>query len=74
MHGAQLKVVLKVAPTAKAPLGKTLKALAAAEKEDVLSGRWAGIDVTSKAGEAAKLDADKAKIIKECLLEAGSAK
>ena len=64
LHGAQLKVVLRVAPTAKAPLGKTLKALSAAEKEDVLSGRWAGLDVSSKAGETAKLDADKQKIIK----------
>lgn len=70
LHGAQLKVVLRVAPTAKAPLGKTLKALSAAEKEDVLSGRWAGIDISSKAGETAKLDAEKAKIVKECLSEA----
>jgi len=67
---APLKVLLKLAPTTKALMGRTLKGLSTMEKEEVLSGRWAGIDVTSPKGEPAKLDAEKQKIVKECLAEA----
>ena len=72
LPGVPLKVLLKIAPTAKASLGRTIKGLSVAEKEEVLSGRWAGIDVTSPIGEPAKLDADKQKIVKECLAEAAA--
>ena len=74
LPSAPLKLLLKLAPNARAPVGKTLKALSANEKEEVLSGRWAGIDVSSRAGEPAKLDADKQKLVKECLAEAATAK
>lgn len=73
LPGAQLKLLLKLAPTAKAAIGKTLKALSVTEKEEVLSGRWAGIDVISKVGQPANIDAEKARIIKECLAEAVTA-
>ena len=40
---AQLKVILKTAPKAKLALGKLLQSLSPVEKEEVISGRWAGI-------------------------------
>lgn len=70
---AQLKVLIKLAPTAKAAMGKTLKGLSAADKEEVLSGRWADLDTTTQKGEKAVLDSDKNKIINQCLAEAAAA-
>ena len=40
---AQLKSLLRVAPTVKAAMGKLLKTLSAEEKEEVISGKWAGL-------------------------------
>jgi hypothetical protein len=57
---AQLKAVLKAAPKVKPPLGKLLAALSAEEKDECVSGRWAGIHE----GDGA-VDAEKAKIIKD---------
>jgi hypothetical protein len=53
----QMKGVFKAAPQAKAVMGKVLKALSESEKEEVLSGRWAGIETA--------VDDAKSKIIKE---------
>lgn len=65
LPGPQLKSVVAAAPTIKTTLAKLLKVLSATEREDVLSGRWAGLDTTSTSGEIAVLDAEKAKIVKE---------
>lgn len=63
LPGGQLKMILKSAPYVKTFLTKVLKALSAAEKEEVISGRWAGLDITQE--EATKGDVEKKKIIKE---------
>lgn len=66
----QLKYLLKVAPTVKPAMGKLLKTLSAEEKEEVTSGRWAGISYEEEhAGVAAeviaKQESDKQKLLKE---------
>jgi Symplekin tight junction protein C terminal len=58
---AQLKAVIKAVPKVKAPLGKLIVALSAEEKDEVISGRWAGI----ADGDSTAVDAEKAKIIKD---------
>ena len=63
LPGGQLKIVLKSAPHVKSFLIKVLKALSAAEKEEVVSGRWGALDITQE--EITKGDAEKKKIIKE---------
>jgi hypothetical protein len=71
LPGAQLKAILKVASEAKAPMAAILKALSKEEKEEVLSGKWAGIAETpaeSTAEDGAfTMDAEKTKIVKELL-------
>jgi hypothetical protein len=64
LPGAQMKAIIAVAPAIKALLSKLLKVLSMEEKEEVLSGRWAGIQ--SAEGEES-LDSEKAKIIKELM-------
>lgn len=55
----QLKGLLRVAPTVKAAMGKLLKTLSAEEKEEVTSGRWAGLVEDAPSSE------EKQKLIKE---------
>lgn len=66
LPGIQLKSILKAAPKVKPLLGSLLKALSAEEKEESLTGKWAGIAVESvDSTGATAVDAEKAKIIKE---------
>ena len=58
LDGPRLAVVMKVAPKVPAILAKLLKTLSTKEREDVVSGRWAGI-----AGERGKVDSEKKKIV-----------
>lgn len=65
-----LKYLLKVAPTVKPAMGKLLKTLSAEEKEEVTTGRWAGISYEEEqAGmsseEIAKQEGDKQKLLKD---------
>jgi hypothetical protein len=57
---AQLKGLLRVAPTVRTAMGKLLKTLSTEEKEEAVSGRWAGIAEDG----AASLE-EKQKLIKE---------
>jgi Symplekin tight junction protein C terminal len=66
LPGIQLKSILKAAPKVKPLLGSLLKALSAEEKEESLTGKWAGIAVeTVESTGVPVVDAEKAKIIKE---------
>eukprot|EP01041_Mallomonas_annulata_P002034 gene2034-3952_t len=77
---AQLRAMIKVATTARAPLAKLLKALSAEEQVEVISGRWVGLLVDSDSGNSGnndvvekskgdedvlKADSEKMKLIKE---------
>ena len=74
---AQLKALVKVAPKVKEAMGKLLKTLSAEEKEEVITGRWAGLKdagdgvvVTEEARAAAaaeivKQAAEKLKVVKD---------
>ena len=70
LPGVQLRAIMKLAPASKAFFSKFLKVLSAAEKEEVLTGRWIGL-VKEREGnfpsvdEILKNDAEKAKILKE---------
>lgn len=66
LPGIQLKSILKAAPKVKPLLGSLLKALSAEEKEESLTGKWAGIAVENVESTGVPVvDAEKAKIIKE---------
>lgn len=67
LPASALKPMLKNFPDLKPPLAKLLQALSVKEKDEVLSGRWAGIDVAQALApeDAAKADTDKAKLVKE---------
>lgn len=69
LPGLQLKSILKVAPKVKPLLGSLLKALSAEEKEECVSGRFAGLisDVTDPVVDAV-VDSEKSKILKELSL------
>ena len=63
LPGKELKSIITVAPLIKPSLTKLLKVLSPNEKEDVISGRWAGLDTESNSGEVAVLDTEKSTII-----------
>ena len=65
----QLKSICKVAPKVKPLLASLLKALSAEEKEECVSGRFAGLtsDIIEPAVEAV-VDSEKNKILKELFL------
>lgn len=69
LPGLQLKSILKVAPKVKPLLASLLKALSAEEKEECVSGRFAGLlsDVADPVIEAV-VDSEKNKILKELSL------
>ena len=74
LPGIQLKSVLKAAPKVKPLLSNLLRSLSVEEKEECISGRWAGLAaaVVSSvnadgvvSAEDAVVDNEKLKIIKE---------
>ena len=75
LPGAQLKGVFKAAPKVKVPLANLLKALSAEEREEAVSGKWAGLLVSSGEGEgdggtepvpsSIPIDTEKLNILKE---------
>jgi Symplekin tight junction protein C terminal len=69
LPGLQFKSILKVAPKVKPLLASLLKALSAEEKEECVSGRFAGLisDISDPVVEAV-VDAEKNKILKELSL------
>ena len=69
LPGLQLKSIIKVAPKVKPLLASLLKALSAEEKEECVSGRFAGLisDVTDPMVDAV-VDSEKNKILKELSL------
>ena len=60
LDGPRLGMVLKIAPKVKPILAKLLKTLSTKEKEEVVTGRWAGIE-----HEKGKVDSEKKRIIEE---------
>ena len=72
LPGLQLKSILKVAPKVKPLLGSLLKALSTEEKEDCISGKFAGllndVNVTDSVVGGAVVDNEKNKILKELSL------
>jgi hypothetical protein len=60
LDGPRLAMVMKVAPKVSPILAKLLKTLSVREREDVITGNWAGI-----AHEKNKVDSEKKKIIEE---------
>jgi len=60
LDGPRLAMVMKVAPKVSPILAKLLKTLSVREREDVITGHWAGI-----AHEKNKIDSEKKKIIEE---------
>lgn len=73
LPGAQLKGVFKAAPKVKVPLANLLKALSAEEREEAVSGKWAGLLVSNVEGDGGTgpapssipIDIEKLKILKE---------
>ena len=57
LDGPRLALVMKVAPKIQVILAKLLKTLSTKEREDVITGRWAGI-----AHSSGKVDTEKKKI------------
>jgi len=60
LDGPRLAMVLKIAPKVSPILAKLLKTLSVREREDVITGNWAGI-----AHDKNKVDSEKKKIIEE---------
>jgi hypothetical protein len=56
----QLKGLVRVAPTVKGAMSKLLKTLSSGEKEEVVSGKWAGI-----ADESGAVSEEKQQLIAE---------
>lgn len=58
---AQLKGLLRVAPTVKAAMGKLLKTLSTEERDEAVSGKWVGL---AEEADAAAVE-EKQKLIKD---------
>ena len=67
LPGIQLKGILKIAPKVKPLLGTLLKSLSAEEREETISGKWAGLLIENNNIENAipVVDTEKLKILKE---------
>lgn len=59
--GAQLRAVIKAAPTIVVPLAKLLRSLSESEREEVLSGRFSGLP------SVASGDSEKLLVVREIL-------
>lgn len=68
LPGVQLKSLLTAAPTIKPALSKLLKVFSNQEREEVVSGRWVGLESTNnESGESIIVDNEKSIIMKELL-------
>lgn len=70
LPGIQLKSVFKAAPKVKLPLANLLKALSAEERDEAVSGKFAGLVDSSDIGDtepspSMPVDGEKLKILKE---------
>lgn len=68
LPGIQLKNILKIAPKVKPLLGTLLKALSTEEREETISGKWAGLSVENNNSvdtAVPVVDTEKLKILKE---------
>ena len=67
LPGIQLKNILKIAPKVKPLLGTLLRALSTEEREETISGKWAGLSVenNNSVDTVPAVDTEKLKILKE---------